>query len=91
MSVSDPSFDNHWNANVAPVRPSASAMPSVDAVSVSPACAVPEMVGAPVAGEFGRACTSVVAALVNASPFPASSVKLTRTFSVAPTSESEST
>ena len=89
MSV-DPLFDNHWNANVAPVRPSASAMPSVDAVSVSPACAVPEMVGAPVAGEFGRAATAAVAALVNSSLFPASSVKLTRTLIVAPTSESAS-
>ena len=34
-------------------------MPSVDAVSVSPACAVPEMVGAPVAGLDSAGCGTV--------------------------------
>ncbi len=50
MSVSDPSaLLAHWNANVAPLRPSASATASVVAVSVSPTRASPVMAGAPVA------------------------------------------
>lgn len=58
MSVSDPSvLDTHWNANAAPLRPSASAMPSVDAVSVSPARARPEISGTPVAGLLGGPAT----------------------------------
>ena len=52
MSVSVPfALDTHCNANAAPVSPFASAMPSVDAVSVSPARATPAIVGAPVASK----------------------------------------
>ena len=91
MSVSDPSaLLAHWNANVAPLSPSASAMPSVDAVSVSPAWASPLMAGAPVARVFGRGATVAVAALFSSSSWPASSVKLARTLIAAPTSASRS-
>ena len=41
-------------------------MPKVSAVSVSPTCAVPPIVGPPVAGVLGRAATVAVAALVSA-------------------------
>ena len=58
------------------------------AVSVSPTRTVPLMVGAPVAGELGRAATVAVGALSSASPLPASSVKLTRTLMVLPASSS---
>ena len=60
----------------------------VDAISVSPTCAVPVMEGAPVAGllEAGAVTTESVAALVRVSSFSASSVKLTLTLMVSPTS-----
>ena len=61
-------------------------MPEVSAVSVSPTCAVPLMVGCPVAGLLGRASTVPVAALVNSSSLPAPSVKDTRTLTVLPSS-----
>ena len=44
------------------------------------------MVGAPVAGEFGRAATVAVAALVSDSSWPASSVKVTLTLMTLPCS-----
>ena len=65
-------------------------MPAVDAVRVSPTCAVPVIVGAPVAGGFDRASTAAVGALVNDSALPLSSVNDTRTFTVRPTSVSAS-
>ena len=52
-------------------------MAVVPAVSVCPTCAVPVIVGAPVAGVFGAAETAAVAALVSVSALLASSVKLT--------------
>ena len=64
-------------------------MPDVSAVSVSPTCAVPLMVGAPVAGLLGFASTAAVTALVRVSSFPASSVKDTVTLMAAPSSASE--
>ena len=65
-------------------------MPAVDAVRVSPTCAVPPIVGAPVAGRFGRGSTVAVGALVNDSALPASSVNDSRTFTVRPSSASVS-
>ena len=47
---------------------------------------VPLMVGAPVAGELGLVATAPVAALVNVSSLPASSVKLTCTLMASPSS-----
>ena len=61
------------------VRPSSSAIPDVSAVRILSTRAVPLIVGAPVAGTFGLAATVAVGALVKVSPFPRSSVKLTRT------------
>ena len=61
-------------------------MPEVKTVSVSPTCGTPAMVGCPVAGEFERAATAAVAALVTASALPASSVKLTVTLIALPCS-----
>ena len=66
------------------VRPLASMMPVVTAVSVCPTCAVPLTVGAPVAGMFGGGATTAVAALVSVSEWPTSSVKLTRTLMALP-------
>ena len=60
-------------------------MPVVFAVSVSPTCAVPVMVGSPVAGVLD-AVTVAVGALVNDSSVPASSVKVIRTLTVFPSS-----
>ena len=61
-------------------------MPEVSAVNVSPTWAVPVMTGAPVAGVLACcldvADTASVAALVNVSALPASSVKDTRTLMV---------
>ena len=49
MAVSDvPSLMSHCQAKVAPLRPSASAIPSDKALSVSPTRAVPPIVGRPV-------------------------------------------
>ena len=48
MSASVPFTRIHWYVYPGLVSPSASAMPVVEAVSVSPTCAVPVMVGAPV-------------------------------------------
>ena len=45
---------SHWCANVAPVSPTASAMPDTDAVSVSPTRALPPMAGRPVGGVLTR-------------------------------------
>ena len=67
-------------------------MPDVSTVSVPPTWAVPVTVGAPVAGLLAACASSVpgstasVAALVSDSSFPASSVKLTFTLMVSPTS-----
>ena len=61
----------------------------MSAVRVSPTCAVPLMVGAPVVGVLGLASTAVVAALVSDSWLSASSVKLTCTLMVLPTSLSD--
>ena len=65
-------------------------MSDVEAVSVSPTRALPAISGRPWAGEFARgaAATGPVAALVKLSALPASSVKLTRTFSLLPASAS---
>ena len=68
------------------VSPSASSTCEVSAVSVSPTCAVPLMVGAPVAGLFGLAATAAVVALVSVSSLPASSVKDTFTLMALPSS-----
>ena len=43
----------HWYVYPGVARPSLSMMPDVAAVSVCPTCAVPVIVGAPVAGLFG--------------------------------------
>ena len=72
----------------APLIPSTSSMPEVSTVSVSPTCAVPLMVGAPVAGLFGLGSTAAVAALVSVSWWLLLSVKITRTLIVLPTSVS---
>ena len=61
-------------------------MSDTDAVSVSSTCGVPLIVGAPVAGLFGAASTGSLAALVTLSALPPSSVKLTRTLIVSPSS-----
>ena len=67
-------------------------MPVVSAVSSSPTWAVPVMVGAPVAGVLEASCcwtaksTASVAALVNVVSFPASSVTMTLTLMVLPSS-----
>ena len=52
-----PSYDTHWWLKVAVVMPSASAMPDVSAVSVSPTSAVSLIVGAPVGGWYSLAST----------------------------------
>ena len=65
-------------------------MAAVPAVSVCPTCAVPVIVGAPVAGVFGAAATAAVAALVSVSGLLASSVKLTVTLTVVPWSAATS-
>ena len=79
---------SHWYSYWTLISPSASAMPDVFAVSVSPTWAVPLTLGAPVAGVLGvgAADTASVAPLVNVSSLPASSVKLTRTLMVLPSS-----
>ena len=64
------------------VSPSSSAMSAVSAVSVCPTCAVPVIVGAPVARVFAAAVTVAVATLVSLSALLASSVKLTLTLIV---------
>ena len=61
-------------------------MPLVSAVSVSPTCTVPLMVGKPVGGLFGRAATAAIAALVRVSRLFASSAKDTLTLMVLPLS-----
>ena len=61
-------------------------MPDVEAVSSSPTCGVPLIVGVPVAAVFSGGATASVAALVRLSSLPASSVKLTRTLSLSPSS-----
>ena len=71
------------------VSPSASLMPPVTAVSVSPTRAVPVIVGTPVAGLLAAA-TVPVAALVRVSALLASSVKLTFTLIVVPSSAATS-
>ena len=53
MSASVPFIRIHWYVYVGLVSPSASMMPVVTAVSVLPTCAVPVMVGAPVAAVLG--------------------------------------
>ena len=63
-------------------------MPDVSAVRVSPTCAVPLIVSAPVAAVFAAATTAAVAALVSDSSFPASSVKDTFTLMALPSSAS---
>ena len=64
MSVSAPfALDTHWKRERRPDRPSAASMPSVDAVSVSPACASPVIVGAPVAAAFTDGLATVAVAL----------------------------
>ena len=65
-------------------------MAVVPAVSVCPTCAVPVIVGAPVAGVFAAAETVAVAALVSVSVLLASSVKITVTLIVVPRSASTS-
>ena len=72
---------SHWYSYWTLLSPSASAMPEVFAVSVSPTWAVPLMVGAPVAGllSAGAAVTAAVATLVSVSLLPSSSVKDTST------------
>ena len=87
MSASSAS---HWYSYWTLLSPSASAMPDVFAVSVSPTCTVPLIVGAPVAGVLvvGAAATASVAALVSDSSLPASSVKPTRTLITWPASAS---
>ena len=64
-------------------------MPPVTAVSVSPTRAVPVIVGTPVAGLLAAA-TVAVAALVRISGLPSSSVKLTFTLIVLPSSAATS-
>ena len=58
----------------------------VSAVSVSPTCGVPLMVGWPVASRLGAAATATVATLVRVSSLLASSAKVTRTWTVCPCS-----
>ena len=83
MSASDvPSFAIHCQAKAALASPSVSAMPDADAVSVSPTCAVPEIIGRPV----GTVFTAAVASLISVSSVPPSSVKVTRTWIVLPAS-----
>ena len=65
-------------------------MAVVSAVSVCPTCAVPVIVGAPVAGVLSAAPTVAVAALVSLSALLASSVKLTVTLIVLPWSAATS-
>ena len=55
-------------------------------VSVCPTCAVPVIVGAPVAGVLAAAATAAVAVLVSVSGLLASSVKITFTLIVLPRS-----
>ena len=74
---------------IASASPSLSDMPDVDAVSICPTCAVPLIVGAPVAALLGLAATAAVASLVSDSSLPASSVKLTRTLMVLPSSAAD--
>ena len=65
MSASVPFARIHWYVYPGLVSPSASVMPVVTAVSVWPTCAVPVMVGAPIAGSF-PAVTSMVIVLATA-------------------------
>ena len=60
----------------------------MSAVRVWPTWAVPPMVGSPVAGlsGWGAAATASVAALVSVVSFPRSSVTVTRTLMVRPSS-----
>ena len=68
------------------VSPLASAMPVVEAVSVWPTCAVPVMVGAPVAAVFGTPASVAVGALVRVSSPPRMSTKRTSTLTFLPRS-----
>ena len=61
-------------------------MPVVEAVRVSPTWAAPVMVGAPVAGVLGGGAAAAVGSLVSDSSWPSSSVKVTRTLMVLPSS-----
>ena len=64
-----PSTRIHWYVYPGLARPSASMMPDVAAVSVSPTCAVPLIVGAPVAGLFSvRSLTVMVLACQSSGP-----------------------
>ena len=60
-----PSFAIHFHSKVAFARPSASAIPDSDAVSVSPTFAVPEIVGNPVGAALPASVTFVTASPVN--------------------------
>ncbi len=79
----------HWYVYATLFRLSASMMPDVAAVSVWPTCAVPLIVGAPVAGLFAAA-TVVVASLVRTSSKPPPSVNDTSTLIAAPASATAS-
>ena len=63
MLMSVPSTRIHWYVYPGLVRPLASMMRDGTAVSVSPTCVIPLIVGSPVAGAF----TTAVAALVRCS------------------------
>ena len=67
MSVSSvPSFAIHCHSKVAFMRPSGSAIPACDAVSVSPTFAVPEIVGNPVGALFAAPVAFVTDSPLNA-------------------------
>ena len=72
----DPSFAIHRQAKTAFVRPSASATPEADAVSVSPTCAVPVIVGRPVGAVLAAGVTGCDGA--DAAPLPAAFTARTR-------------
>ena len=97
MSASSAS---HWYSYWTLLSPSASAMPDVSAVSVSPTWAVPLMVGAPVAGVLGVGAAATWHPLILGaalgrhsvslvtSSLPVSSVKPTCTLMALPSSVS---
>ena len=85
-----PPQESHWYSKAGLPSPSASAIPEISAVSVSPTRAVPAMAGAPVAGVFsscgGDAGETSTVSLSSDSGWPASSVKDTSTLMVLPAS-----
>ena len=75
---------NAWSRNVLKLSPATSSLNVSPNVNASPVCSVGTSLKLAVSGSDGGAATASVAALVRRSSWLASSVKLTRTFSLWP-------